>query len=164
MTCHFKVSSISDKHVVLRNGHVYSRERNKFLRPGIASHGYRTVSIKGRSRNIGKLVLETFITKPGEEYKCVNHKDGDKTNDRLENLEWATYSQNNVHAYDIGLKYGKKTAKIKSKYRGVSSAPGGRWRAHAKRNGKYIHIGQYATEDEARDARNKYTDTGDLPF
>lgn len=33
-----------------------------------------------------------------------NHKDGNPSNNKIENLEWATYSQNNQHAYDIGLR------------------------------------------------------------
>lgn len=48
---------------------------------------------KGRNSSVGKIVAETFLEKPNE--KClVNHKDGNRMNNRVENLEWITNQQN----------------------------------------------------------------------
>ncbi len=50
-----------------------------------------------------RLVLEAFIGVCPEGKEC-NHKDGNKLNNRLENLEWVTRSENIKHAYKLGLK------------------------------------------------------------
>jgi len=53
--------------------------------------------------NIHRLLAEHFIPNP-ENKREVNHINGDKHDNRLDNLEWVTSSENRKHAYDIGLK------------------------------------------------------------
>ena len=58
-----------------------------------------------------RLVGEAFILNPLNN-PCINHKDGNKLNNHVDNLEWVTYSQNNKHAYSIGLKQGAGKKKV----------------------------------------------------
>ena len=79
---------------------------------------YLTVSLsknsKSKSCNIHRLVAEAFL--PREPYQNeVNHRDGDKHNNTLENLEWVTQKENLKHAIEeLGKHpYGKPARKVK---------------------------------------------------
>ena len=52
---------------------------------------------------IHRLVAIAFIPNP-ENKRCVNHLDGNKLNNNVNNLKWSTHSENEKHAYQIGLK------------------------------------------------------------
>lgn len=74
--------------------------------------GYKVVKLynaerpQGRLCLVHRLVLSTFDPKEGLD---VNHKDGDKSNNTLPNLEWVTKSQNTQHAHKTGLFKNKLT-------------------------------------------------------
>lgn len=63
--------------------------------------GYAVVNLRtpgsSRTRQVHRLVAEAFIPNPSN-LPTVNHKDGNKLNNVVSNLEWASYSDNNVHA------------------------------------------------------------------
>jgi hypothetical protein len=74
---------------------VTSNEPGAFLRPGLASHGYPTISIKRQTHCVHKLVLEAFVgPRPDGMQAC--HKDGNRQNPALVNLRWDTPSGNAV--------------------------------------------------------------------
>ena len=99
-------------YAVTRNGVVYSLPRKHSTKLTIMTPvdnmkaGYLRVMLTkdGRSRlvYIHRIVAETFITNPLGK-PMVNHIDGNKTNNRVENLEWVTGQENHDHAFHLGL-------------------------------------------------------------
>lgn len=65
--------------------------------------GYRKIRINNKDVSIHRLVAETFLEQEHDGLQ-VNHKDGNKANNRVDNLEWVEASENVKHAYRTGLK------------------------------------------------------------
>ena len=73
----------------------------------LTQDGYSKVALrqneKSKEYRMHRLVATHFIENP-HGYETVNHKDGNKLNNKCENLEWMNRSQQLKHAYDLGLK------------------------------------------------------------
>lgn len=89
-------------------GNLYKED--KTLKNISQTDRYKMVRVGDKTFSVHRLVVETFI---GEipKNKCVNHKDGDKYNNSLSNLEVVTYSENVIHAYENNLAEGRKGEK-----------------------------------------------------
>ena len=63
--------------------------------------GYREASVKGKTHYVHRLVAGAFLPPPlSEAHTQVNHKDGDPSNNRADNLAWVTPSENTRHSFD----------------------------------------------------------------
>lgn len=97
---------------ITKDGRVFSSKCNRFLKGWINDSGYQSVGLynshepKMYNFMVHRLVAEAFIPNP-ENKEQVNHIDGNKTSNSIENLEWATASENSNHASSLGLSMGK---------------------------------------------------------
>lgn len=93
-------------YLVYDDGRVFSKFRNRFLKGDITKHGYIQYALyingKPMRYKAHRLVCLCFVPNPNN-YPCINHIDGNKLNNNVDNLEWCTYYHNNKHARDTKL-------------------------------------------------------------
>jgi YesN/AraC family two-component response regulator len=80
----------------------------KYMKLSKSNNGYYGLSLKRKRKSIHRLVAITFIENKNN-LPCINHIDGDKSNNCVSNLEWVNYSQNLKHAFDNNLRSSKGT-------------------------------------------------------
>ncbi len=112
-TGHYLVPGFSGVWVT-KSGRVYSDYKNDYLFVHMTKNGYPTVRIAGQNRYLHILLATTFIKKPQtDETLWVNHRDGDKHNFALSNLEWNSPSGNLIHAFKNDLRTDNKAVLLK---------------------------------------------------
>lgn len=76
------------------------------MKQAIRKDGYKSILLykDGKYHHvlIHRIIAISFIPNP-ENKPCVNHKDGDKQNNNIDNLEWVTHSENTQHSFDNKL-------------------------------------------------------------
>ena len=93
---------------ITMSGDVYSFYSNKFLKQSINHKGYHSVGLwknkVSKNHRIHRLVAETYIPNPKNK-RTVNHIDGNKHNNKIDNLEWATDKEQVDHKIKNKLHY-----------------------------------------------------------
>lgn len=103
------VVGFEDHFMVSPDGQVFSKRSNRLLKRVVSGTGYYTIPsrIGGRKGKcvcikVHRAVAEAFTPNPtGKPF--VNHLDGDKLNNSVNNLEWCTAKENAIHAVETGL-------------------------------------------------------------
>jgi hypothetical protein len=118
------IEGYKGRYAVNQFGEVWSCKANKLLTPNRMTHGYLCVHLYrgGKStrkvRTIHQLVAEAFLGNV-HGYTEVNHKDFDRANNNVKNLEWVSRKENVRHAIAAGRK-----ANNKRKVKGISLSSG----------------------------------------
>lgn len=138
------IASFENLYTINKQGEIKRVETQRVLKHHTSHHGYKYVNLtkNGKSKNyyVHRLIAMEFINNPYNK-PFINHKNGIKDDNRIENIEWCTTSENEKHSYDmlgktvanrqlnesdakeIRVKYkcGEKTAEL-AKYYNVSSS------------------------------------------
>ncbi len=130
-------------------GNVRNNDTGRILKAGLNSGGYLSSNLclykKPHNKNIHRLVAQAFLPNP-ENKPQVDHIDNNKSNNNINNLRWATNSQNqqnttickNNRSGTKGVRWIEETQK---------------WRARIMVNGKDIHLGYFVNKDDAINIR-----------
>lgn len=134
---------------------------DKFLKADVTKNGYHQVTLcyKNFTKRfkVHRLVAEYFIENP-DDLPQVNHKNGRKQQNSVDNLEWCTASQNQLHSIHVLGNYPKREGRGVHYREGFKSP----WIAQVSVRGKKLHLGSFKTEEEAAERYNTFIQENDL--
>ena len=139
------IDNYENRYKIYINGDVESCifKKKKMMNPSKNTDGYLQIGLTKKGEKLHKfflihrLIAIHFIPNP-EDKPFIDHKDGNKLNNSLENLRWTTHQENMLNQKNFG-KYKKGVYFSKSK----------KFIARLTINGKRLYLGSFETEDEA---------------
>jgi len=104
-----------DRYIISKNGIIINKKSNKIVKQFINSNGYKCVNLhtdNGQKKYlVHRLIGITYLNNTYFENAQINHKNGIKIDNNVENLEWVTPLENMIHAVQNGLMKRKYTIK-----------------------------------------------------
>lgn len=92
---------------ITKDGKIWSKYKKEFKSTFISNKGYKRICLYkksvGNNFSIHRLIALHYIDNP-KKFPIIHHKDGNKLNNHISNLEWCTYSTNEKHSFKLGLK------------------------------------------------------------
>lgn len=139
------------RYTITEQGTIHDLKCCLELKPYIETNGYLRVCLTDETKKQFKkyhhrLVAETFIPNP-DNLPVVDHINGNKQDNRIENLRWVTHVANSQNWERENVAWDK----VKQ-----------RWRARRMINGKFTYIGTFITKEEAEEAVIKFKETGEV--
>lgn len=138
-----KEQIFDNKYVIYSDGRIYSNISNKFLKPQINSRGYYIIKLCKKFYQFHRIIAENFIPNPNN-FKDINHINGIKIDNRIENLEWCNRRYNINHFYNKEF-IGSQFVKSRNK-----------WKSSIRINNKRIFLGYFNTPQEASEQYLNY--------
>lgn len=152
---HYKISSLAI---------IVSTKNNKTIirKQPIDNRGYHTVGLclngVQKKYTTHRILAKVFIPNP-ENHPDVNHKNGIRTDNRLENLEWVSRRENVTHG---NLRAGKGKNTVGTLFYPQRAINGKGWKSTIFFNKKSVHLGFYKTQQEAHGAYLNYINKNGL--
>ena len=133
---YFDMLGYEDSYLISSSGKIYSKKNKIVLKPFLNTKGYPSVTLKGKTKVVHRLMAENFLPKINGKDQ-VNHKDGNKQNNTIYNLEWVNNRENILHYYN-------------SEFSGIQKTKSNKYSVKIQYNNKQIYLGTYKRISDAR--------------
>lgn len=149
-------------YLISENGELFNTKTKRYYK-GSLRGGYRGYDLIVEGKRISKLahrlVAEAYIENP-KKLPVVNHKDGNKLNNSVSNLEWVSYKENNLHALELGLRKKDNGRKNRILLKEMNEIAGEEWRQYKNSTYFISNKGRIKNEKSQFLLKGKITNKG----